>query len=181
MCLVVIFLKFWGCTMLLICMQYVVMDGGFVILHVLKKVCKSPFPCSLFCSSLSFCLCVAFCFFLRLRGSPCAFIRKQSVRCCCPLHLAEPLACFQPRCLLVQPCCLLFLSFCLLVQPYSLFAVLPFCLLVQPFCLFAVLPYCVAFGNVARNIWLITWRTFHPTAGTLDSPACLLAIDKHAL
>ena len=157
--LVVIFLKFWGCTMLLICMQYVVTGGGFVILHVLKKVCKSPFPCSLFCSSLSFCLCVAFCFFLRLRGSPCAFIRKQSVRCCCPLHLAAPLACFQPRCLLVQPCCLLFL----------------------PFCLFAVLPFCVAFGNVARNIWLITWRTFHPTAGTLDSPACLLAIDKHAL
>ena len=143
------------------------MDGGFVILHVLKKVCKSPFPCSLFCSSLSFCLCVAFCFFLRLRGSPCAFIRKQSVRCCCPLHLAAPLACFQPRCLLVQPCCLLFLPFCL-------FAVLPYCL-------FAVLPFCVAFGNVARNIWLITWRTFHPTAGTLDSPACLLAIDKHAL
>ena len=136
-----------------------VTGGGFVILHVLKKVCKSPFPCSLFCSSLSFCLCVAFCFFLRLRGSPCAFIRKQSVRCCCPLHLAAPLACFQPRCLLVQPCCLLFL----------------------PFCLFAVLPFCVAFGNVARNIWLITWRTFHPTAGTLDSPACLLAIDKHAL
>ena len=144
-----------------------VTGGGFVILHVLKKVCKSPFPCSLFCSSLSFCLCVAFCFFLRLRGSPCAFIRKQSVRCCCPLHLAAPLACFQPRCLLVQPCCLLFLPFCL-------FAVLPFCL-------FAVLPFCVAFGNVARNIWLITWRTFHPTAGTLDSPACLLAIDKHAL
>ncbi len=181
MCLVVIFLKFWGCTMLLICMQYVVTGGGFVILHVLKKVCKSPFPCSLFCSSLSFCLCVAFCFFLRLRGSPCAFIRKQSVRCCCPLHLAAPLACFQPRCLLVQPCCLLFLPFCLLVQPYSLFAVLPFCLLVLPYCLFAVLPFCVAFGNVARNIWLITWRTFHPTAGTLDSPACLLAIDKHAL
>lgn len=167
--LVVIFLKFWGCTMLLIDMYAICGNGwGFCYPARSKKGVQksiSSFVVLLFVVFLPLC---CFLLFLRLHGSLCAFIRKQSLCCCyCPLHLAAPLACFQPRCLLVQPCCLLFLPFCLFA--------------VQPFCLFAVLPFCVAFGNVVRNIWLITWRTFHPTAGTLDSPACLLAIDKHAL